>query len=364
MFLINVPVTLVGLAVCPALVPQSRAPERPGLDPLGVVSSTAGLASLIYGLIEAGQKGWGNAGAVRPIAAGVAVLAGFFIWGHRLSRRPGGRPLLDLVLLRPPSFTWGAILLALAGVVLVGVIFTLPQYFQGVLGTDALAVGAVLADRVMRLAGAKVTVAVGFALTAAGALVGATTSVGSGFGFVADRRPASAARRAVWCPSPVMVAVCDAAGRGRSARRERAVGTPRGSQSRICAASRSSEAAASDSSLFASPAISVRAVLPTRPSAASGSMKRTLLEPSARPSTTTLHGSSTPMPGSASSARWASRGLQAPRIRYGARSTPSFSFNVTRTSISVRTPNPRSLSSRRVVSSVRSNPSGTSTQNP
>ena len=65
-FLLNVPVTLVALAVSLALVPPSRAPERPGLDPFGVVASTAGLASLIYGLIEAGQNGWGDAGSVRP----------------------------------------------------------------------------------------------------------------------------------------------------------------------------------------------------------------------------------------------------------------------------------------------------------
>jgi DHA2 family multidrug resistance protein-like MFS transporter len=198
-FLINVPVTLVGLAVSLAVVPQSRALERPGLDPFGVVASVTGLASLIYGLIEAGQKGWGDASALGPIAAGVAVLVGFFLWERRLGRRPGGQPLLHLALLRSPSFTWGAILLALAGVALFGTIFTLPQYLQGVLGTDAmgsglrllplvggLVVGALVADRVTRVVGAKVTVATGFVATTAGALVGATTSMGSGYGFVAS----------------------------------------------------------------------------------------------------------------------------------------------------------------------------------
>src|SRR5213080_2458376 len=59
-FLINVPVSLVGLLAALALVPQSRAAERPGLDPVGVVSSTAGLVGVTYGLIEAGQNGWGG----------------------------------------------------------------------------------------------------------------------------------------------------------------------------------------------------------------------------------------------------------------------------------------------------------------
>jgi MFS transporter, DHA2 family, multidrug resistance protein len=51
-FLINVPVALVGLLVALALVPESRAPVRPGLDPVGVIASIAGLVSVTYGLIE------------------------------------------------------------------------------------------------------------------------------------------------------------------------------------------------------------------------------------------------------------------------------------------------------------------------
>jgi Na+/melibiose symporter-like transporter len=79
-----------------------------------------------------------------------------------------------------------------------GVLFTLPQYFQGVLGTDAmgsglrllplvagLILGAVPADRLARLVGSKITVALGFALVAAGMLLGATTGVGSSEGFIA-----------------------------------------------------------------------------------------------------------------------------------------------------------------------------------
>jgi EmrB/QacA subfamily drug resistance transporter len=197
-FLINVPVSLVGLIVALALVPGSRAPERPGLDPVGVVTSVAGLIAVTYGLIEAGQNGWGDPSAVGPIVAGLAVLVGFFLWERRLALRPGGQPLIDLALLRSGSFTWGVILMATAGLAMVGVLFTLPQYFQGVLGTDAqgsglrllpmiagLVVGAVPADRVARVLGAKVTVALGFAVLAAGAILGATTSVGSGAGFVA-----------------------------------------------------------------------------------------------------------------------------------------------------------------------------------
>ncbi len=196
-FLINVPVAVVGLAATALLVPESRASRRPGVDTVGIAASAAGLVSLTYGFIAAGQYGWGSVSAVVPMIAGALVLAGFFQFERWLSRR-GGEPLVDLKLFSSPSYTWGVILVAVAVLAMIGVLFTMPQYFQGVLGTSAmgsglrllpliggLIVGAVPADRVAALIGAKITVAAGFALLGAGLLIGATTSVTSGTGFVA-----------------------------------------------------------------------------------------------------------------------------------------------------------------------------------
>jgi DHA2 family multidrug resistance protein-like MFS transporter len=191
-FLINVPVVLIGLAAVIALVPESRAATRPGLDLAGVATSAAGLVALTYGLIQAGQDGWSDARALALMIAGAALLAGFLGWERRLTRRPGGQPLLDLTLFSSASFTWGVLLAML------GILFTMPQYFQGVLGTNAmgsglrllplvagLMAGAVPAARIVRLAGAKVAVTAGFVLLAAGLSIGATTSVTSGVLFVA-----------------------------------------------------------------------------------------------------------------------------------------------------------------------------------
>jgi DHA2 family multidrug resistance protein-like MFS transporter len=140
-FLINVPVAALGVAATAALVPESRATERPGLDPLGVATSAAGLVAVTYGLIKAGQNGWGDVGAVLLMIVGVALLVGFFMCERLLLRRPGGQPLLDLTLFRSASFTWGAILAAVALLAMVGVLFTMAQYFQGVHGTDAMGSG-------------------------------------------------------------------------------------------------------------------------------------------------------------------------------------------------------------------------------
>ena len=173
-FLINVPVVVVSLAAVIVLVPESRATQRPGLDLVGVAVSAAGLVAVTYGLIQAGQDGWGDVGALALMIAGVALLAGFLAWERRLSRRPGGQPLLDLSLFGSASFTWGVILAVVPILAMLGILFTMPQYFQGVLGTNAmgsglrllplvagLVAGAVPAARVARLVGAKVAVTAG-----------------------------------------------------------------------------------------------------------------------------------------------------------------------------------------------------------
>ncbi|MGA2012806.1 MAG: MFS transporter [Solirubrobacteraceae bacterium] len=197
-FLMNIPVIVVGLIATTVLVPESRAAHRPALDPVGMASSVAGLVGVTYGLIEAGRHGWTNPVALVSIVAGIVVLACFVTWERRLSARPGGEPLVDLALFRSRSYTWGVILIAIAVLAMMGVLFTMPQYFQGVLGTDAmgsglrllpliggLVVGAVPADRVARMLGAKVTVAAGFAALGAGLALGSTITTGSSGTFVA-----------------------------------------------------------------------------------------------------------------------------------------------------------------------------------
>jgi EmrB/QacA subfamily drug resistance transporter len=196
-FLINLPIVVVGLSAVVVLLPKSRAPERPGLDLVGIAGSAAGLVAVTYGLIEAGQDGWSDPGALLSILAGLALLVGFFMWEGRLTRSPGRQPLLDLTLFDSASFTWGVILAAVPILALLGVLFTMPQYFQGVLGTNAmgsglrllpliagLIAGAVPAARVVHFAGAKVAVAAGFVLLAAGLFLGALTSVASSGLFV------------------------------------------------------------------------------------------------------------------------------------------------------------------------------------
>ncbi len=197
-FLINLPVVVLAMAAVLALLPESRSPVAPGLDLPGVLLSSLGLAGLVYGVIQAGQDGWGAAGALVPLIGGAGALAGFVAWERRLSRQPDGQPLVDLGLFRVPAFTWGTLLAAVGIFPLFGVLFVLSQYWQAVLGVDAqgagvrllptiagMVVGAGLADRVSARAGAKLTTAAGFLLVAGAMAAGGVAGASGGDLYVA-----------------------------------------------------------------------------------------------------------------------------------------------------------------------------------
>ena len=144
-------------------------------------------------MIEAGQNGWGDLTATAPMLAGAVILVAFLAWERRVKE-----PLVDLALFRSPSFTAGTGLSTLMSFTMFGVLFTMPQYFQAILGADAmgsgyrllpmiagLVVGVSVADRLATLAGAKTAVGGGFALLACGLFFGATTGVSSGSGLAA-----------------------------------------------------------------------------------------------------------------------------------------------------------------------------------
>src|SRR6202050_3859055 len=79
-FLINVPVIAIALIAVALLMPESRSEHKLRLDVAGVAISSAGLTGLVYGIIRAGQDGWGDVTALATMTGGVVVLAAFYLW--------------------------------------------------------------------------------------------------------------------------------------------------------------------------------------------------------------------------------------------------------------------------------------------
>jgi EmrB/QacA subfamily drug resistance transporter len=139
-FLINVPVIVLGAVLMVFLVPDSRNPEPGRLDPTGVLLSIAGLVALSYGIIQGGERGsWLEPGVLGPIAAGAAVLA-LFVWHEARSDHPA----FDVRLFRDPRLSAAVAAIALCFFAAAGVFFFAGFYLQSVRGLSALQSGAML----------------------------------------------------------------------------------------------------------------------------------------------------------------------------------------------------------------------------
>jgi EmrB/QacA subfamily drug resistance transporter len=104
-FLINVPIGLLALALTSRHVPESRSERPSALDPIGAASSAAALAALILALTEGRQQGWPVwAWASLALALGLSAA---FVWHQRRLARRGGAALVSPDLFKARSFSAG-----------------------------------------------------------------------------------------------------------------------------------------------------------------------------------------------------------------------------------------------------------------
>src|SRR6478736_7300527 len=89
-FLINLPLVLVATLAVARFVPASRSSEAHPLDWPGAALSSAGLAALTFGIIRAGDSGWGDPVAWICLAASALLIVAFVSWQRRASH-----PLID-----------------------------------------------------------------------------------------------------------------------------------------------------------------------------------------------------------------------------------------------------------------------------
>jgi EmrB/QacA subfamily drug resistance transporter len=104
-FLINVPVGVIAVAASAILVRESRAPQPPRLDPVGVGLISAALLMLLYPLVQGRELGWPTWTFI-SMAAAAPTLAVFIAWERAKDRRDGS-PLVQLSLFRERAFAVG-----------------------------------------------------------------------------------------------------------------------------------------------------------------------------------------------------------------------------------------------------------------
>ncbi len=191
-FWINVPIGVVALILSRLRLAETRGPAtRLDLVAAGLVAG--GATGIVWGLIRAGQIGWGAVEVIAALAAGLALLAAFIVWEARATE-----PMLPLRLFDSRTFTASIAAAFLTSGSIFSAAFLIAQFFQIGLGYSPLEgglrilpwtatplliapIGGALSDRV----GRRPVLFAGLTLQAIGlAWLAATASIETGYGLM------------------------------------------------------------------------------------------------------------------------------------------------------------------------------------
>ncbi len=135
---VNVPIGLAAAALGPRLLLESRADADQGksFDLPGAVTVTAGLALLVYGVVDAVNSGWGSMGTLLRLAAAAVLLVAFLV--IELRQR---QPLMPFSIFRLRTLRGANIVGLLIGMSLFSMFFFISLYLQNVLHYSPIKAG-------------------------------------------------------------------------------------------------------------------------------------------------------------------------------------------------------------------------------
>jgi MFS family permease len=178
-FFVNIPICLAAIAIAVLKVRESHDPRAGRPDWVGFVTFSLSLGGLVYGLIRAGQDGWGDTRVLVCLVA-AAVLMAVFVYSQLVQ----DDPMFDLALLRKPTFTGGLIAAFGVSSSIFALLTYLIIYVQNVLGYSAVGTGvrflflsgmaffaAAIAGRLTERMPVKWLIAPGFVLLGIGLLL-------------------------------------------------------------------------------------------------------------------------------------------------------------------------------------------------
>ncbi len=191
-FLVNVPLGMLGLAVVPAIIATSRpAPQRRRFDLLGMLALSATLSALVFALTEGMSYGWSSPLILGSFASAMVGLIVFV-----LLERQRDAPLLELSLFRSRNLSGANAVSLLSTAVMCGIFFFISLYLQIVRGYSPIEAGAAFlpmtlliclvapaAGRISDRTGRRLPAALGMVILAGGLVLlsglGATSGLGA-----------------------------------------------------------------------------------------------------------------------------------------------------------------------------------------
>lgn len=191
-FTINVPIGILDFFLAAAVLKEFKMPTAKGFDFWGFITSSGGLASLLYGVGKVSEKGWTDSEVLTFIGIGAACLIVFVIIEMNIQN-----PMLDLRLLKNFTFSLSLLLSSVATIIMMGVLFLLPVFLQNLSGLSAVQTGLILMPQSIVIAfmmpiagalfdkfGARVIAVVGLLITAYSLYLSAQLDVTTPFSVI------------------------------------------------------------------------------------------------------------------------------------------------------------------------------------
>ncbi|MCP1309333.1 DHA2 family efflux MFS transporter permease subunit [Paenibacillus tyrfis] len=138
-FTINVPIGIVDIFLSMAVLQEFKMEVKKRFDVWGFLTSSTGLATLLYGIGKVSEKGWGDSEVVVFLTLGFAFLVTFVVLELTVKE-----PMLDLSLLKNGMYTLSLLVSSLVTVIMMGMLFLLPIFLQNISGLSAVETGLIL----------------------------------------------------------------------------------------------------------------------------------------------------------------------------------------------------------------------------
>jgi MFS family permease len=135
-FYVNVPVGILGLALTPLFLNESRDARVKSFDVPGAALVTGGLVALVYAITQANDYGWGSLETAGLFGGAIVLLGGFIAWEARTAE-----PLMPFSIFRLRTVVGANVAGLILGTALFAMFLVLTLYMQQVLGYSAMKTG-------------------------------------------------------------------------------------------------------------------------------------------------------------------------------------------------------------------------------